>query len=157
MRLLSVLILVLMAIACVGNDPAVVPNDAPTVRPTATRYPEATMQAAVSTAMPTPTPNPTPTETPIPTVVPTPTPILPESCSNGVAVAYPLQNRGLVSDCRALLEAKDVLSGNNALNWSPRIPMKPLLPPNKRVGRNNSERRAQQGIAEWGGIRAARP
>ena len=39
MSFLSVLILVLMAIACVGKSPAVVPNDAPTVRPTVTRYP----------------------------------------------------------------------------------------------------------------------
>ena len=50
MRFLSVLILVLMAIACVGNDPAVVTNDGPTATPIATRYPEATMQVAVSTA-----------------------------------------------------------------------------------------------------------
>ncbi len=39
-------------------------------------------------------------------------------CSNGVAVAQPSANPGLVSDCEALLAARDTLAGNTSLNWS---------------------------------------
>ena len=39
------------------------------------------------------------------------------SCSNGVAVPSPEYNPGLVSDCVALMAAKDALSGGASLNW----------------------------------------
>ena len=60
-----------------------------------------------------------------PTPVPTPTPTadqLTEQCSNGVAVPNPADNPGLVSDCAALLAARDALAGvNGYLSWSPDI------------------------------------
>ena len=40
------------------------------------------------------------------------------TCSSGVAVTDPAGNPGLVSDCEALLAAKDQLAGTGALNWS---------------------------------------
>ena len=39
-------------------------------------------------------------------------------CSNGTVVANPNANPGLVSDCSALLRAKDALRGSASLNWS---------------------------------------
>ena len=104
MKFLSVLILVLLpAVACVGESPKAAPVAVQTATPTATPYPEETVPAAVSAAMPKPTPGRTPTATPIPTIVPTPTTVLPESCPNGVAVASRQQNPELVLDCEALL------------------------------------------------------
>ena len=39
-------------------------------------------------------------------------------CSNGIAVSNPNSNPGLVSDCQALLAARDTLAGTASLNWS---------------------------------------
>ncbi len=39
-------------------------------------------------------------------------------CADGVAVPNPQDNPGLVADCSALLEAKDVMAGGASLNWS---------------------------------------
>ena len=50
------------------------------------------------------------------TAAATPLP-LPE-CLNGTVVANPVSNAGLVSDCSALLRAKDALRGTATLNWS---------------------------------------
>ena len=42
------------------------------------------------------------------------------SCTNGVAVLDPADNPGLVSDCQALLAARDTLAGpGGSLDWSP--------------------------------------
>ena len=43
-----------------------------------------------------------------------------EQCSNGIALLYPERNPGLLSDCAALLAAKDALEGEGGrqLNWS---------------------------------------
>ena len=104
MKFLSVLILVLLpAVACVGENPTAAPVAIQTATPTATPYPEETVQAAVSAVMPKPTLSRTPTAASIPTIVPTPITVLPESCPNGVAVASPQQNPELVLDCEALL------------------------------------------------------
>ena len=40
------------------------------------------------------------------------------ACSTGSAVASPEDNAGLVSDCNALLAARDRLAGRASLNWS---------------------------------------
>ena len=45
------------------------------------------------------------------------------SCANGVAVPDPSNNPGLVSDCEALLEARDTLAGTGSLNWSSTTPI----------------------------------
>ena len=45
-------------------------------------------------------------------------PLIPDSCSNGIAVPSPHENTSLVSDCEALLDAKDTLRGTATLNWS---------------------------------------
>ena len=42
-------------------------------------------------------------------------------CSNGIAVANPQENAGLVADCAVLLELRDKLAGDATLNWSERI------------------------------------
>ena len=39
-------------------------------------------------------------------------------CSSGIAVTDPDDNPGLVSDCEALLAARDILAGSASLNWS---------------------------------------
>ena len=44
-------------------------------------------------------------------------------CSSGVAVTDPDDNPGLVSDCEALLGARDTLAGSASLNWSADIPI----------------------------------
>ena len=44
-------------------------------------------------------------------------------CSSGVAVSDPDNNAGLVSDCEALLAARDRLAGAASLNWSADVPM----------------------------------
>lgn len=44
-------------------------------------------------------------------------------CSNGIAVSNPTSNPGLVSDCEALLAARDTLRGNASLNWSADVPI----------------------------------
>ena len=44
-------------------------------------------------------------------------------CSNGIAVAEPGRNPGLVEDCATLLEIKDLLAGGATLGWSERTPM----------------------------------
>ena len=45
------------------------------------------------------------------------------SCANGIAVPDPSENPGLVSDCEALLEARDTLAGTGSLNWSADTPI----------------------------------
>ena len=57
---------------------------------------------------PEPTPEPTPEPPPEPE----------KGCRNGVAVANPEANPGLVADCSVLLRAKDTLRGTAPLNWS---------------------------------------
>ena len=44
-------------------------------------------------------------------------------CSNGVAVPNPDSNTGLVSDCEALLEARDKFTKSDSLNWSVDTPI----------------------------------
>lgn len=44
-------------------------------------------------------------------------------CSSGIAVAAPEANPGLVSDCEALLAARDRLAGSATLNWSADVPI----------------------------------
>ena len=44
-------------------------------------------------------------------------------CDNGVAVANPANNRGLVADCEALLSARDTLAGTGTLDWSATTPI----------------------------------
>ena len=39
-------------------------------------------------------------------------------CSNGIAVHNPQGNPGLVADCAALLQSRDMLAGTTALDWS---------------------------------------
>ncbi len=82
--------------------------------------PTPTPTSTVGTPTPTPTATPTPTPsagTPTPTATPTPTPTArPDTC--GAAVTDK-SNAGLVSDCNALLAARDTLRGTAALNWSP--------------------------------------
>ena len=46
------------------------------------------------------------------------TPGTPSDCATGGAVADAANNPGLVSDCEALLSARDVLAGSGSLNWS---------------------------------------
>ena len=45
------------------------------------------------------------------------------SCSDGVAVPDPSNNPGLVSDCEALLRARDTLAGTASLDWSATTPI----------------------------------
>ena len=44
-------------------------------------------------------------------------------CENGVAVPDPTNNPGLVSDCEALLAARDTLAGTKTLDWSDNTPI----------------------------------
>ena len=44
-------------------------------------------------------------------------------CGNGVAVANPANNPGLVADCEALLSARDTLAGTGTLDWSASTPI----------------------------------
>ena len=44
-------------------------------------------------------------------------------CSTGGAVADPDNKPGLVSDCRALMEAQNALVGSGSLDWSPGTPI----------------------------------
>ena len=44
-------------------------------------------------------------------------------CSSGIAVTDPDDNPGLVSDCEALLAARDILAGSAGLNWSAGLPV----------------------------------
>ena len=44
-------------------------------------------------------------------------------CVSGNAVADADNNPGLVSDCEALLEARDKLAGTGSLNWSEDLPI----------------------------------
>ena len=47
----------------------------------------------------------------------------PPPCENGVAVANPDDNSGLVADCVALLTIRDPLRGHAPLNWDPATPI----------------------------------
>ena len=44
-------------------------------------------------------------------------------CGNGIAVASPANNPGLVADCEALLAARDTLAGTGTLDWSASAPI----------------------------------
>ena len=50
-------------------------------------------------------------------------PKLVAQCSNGVAVPYPENNPGLVRDCVALLETREVMPGAARLGWSVDVPI----------------------------------
>ena len=45
------------------------------------------------------------------------------TCATGTAVPDAANNPGLVSDCEALLEARDTLAGTATLNWSADTPI----------------------------------
>ena len=45
------------------------------------------------------------------------------NCTAGTAVQDPVNSPGLVSDCEALLQARDTLAGSSTLNWSDATPM----------------------------------
>ena len=45
------------------------------------------------------------------------------SCQEGIAVADPANSPGLISDCEALLAARDALAGTASLNWSAATPI----------------------------------
>ena len=45
------------------------------------------------------------------------------ACASGSAVSDPSGNTGLVSDCNALLAARDALAGSATLNWSASTPI----------------------------------
>ena len=47
----------------------------------------------------------------------------PDPCSNGLAVTNPLQNQGLVEDCRALLAFRNSRNPGSNLNWSAASPI----------------------------------
>lgn len=66
------------------------------------------------------------------TVIGTPLQVMTSACATGGAVADPANNPGLVSDCNALLAARDALAGSATLNWS-----------------------ATTSIADWQGVTAA--
>ncbi len=53
----------------------------------------------------------------------TPIPVVSGVCATGGAVAGPGNNPGLVSDCNALLVARDALAGSATLNWSSITPI----------------------------------
>ena len=52
-----------------------------------------------------------------------PPPATDPPCRNGIAVANPAANPGLVADCVALLTVKATLAGDAPLNWDPAIPI----------------------------------
>ena len=55
---------------------------------------------------------------PTPEPAPEPPPEPEKGCRNGVAVANPEANPGLVADCSVLLRARDTLRGTASLNWN---------------------------------------
>ena len=73
--------------------------------------PEAATPEASPVSEATSTPAPTATATPEAASTPE------QACANGVAVADPEANPGLVADCEALLRAKDALRGEASLDW----------------------------------------
>ena len=112
--------LLLLVIGCANSTATPMPALTPTAMPMPTPAPTATaIPAPTATAMPVPTLALTPTAMPAPTATPTPSP-----CSNGVAVAEPENNPGLVNDCGALLRARDTLAGDALLNWSADVPIR---------------------------------
>ena len=52
-----------------------------------------------------------------------PSRITTNACASGSAVSNPSGNTGLVSDCNALLAARDALAGSATLNWSASTPI----------------------------------
>ena len=44
--------------------------------------------------------------------------VIPQTCTNGIAVPDPADNPGLVGDCMVLLEIRDALAGTVTLNWN---------------------------------------
>ena len=52
-----------------------------------------------------------------------PSRITTNACASGSAVSNPSGNTGLVSDCNALLAARDALAGSGTLNWSASTPI----------------------------------
>ena len=101
--------LALALAACTGGEP---PPAAPAPTPEATPASDAPSTPA-PTAEATPTPSPTPTAEASPTPEPPPE----VACANGVAVAEPEANPGLVADCVALLASRDALRGEASLDW----------------------------------------
>ena len=102
---------------CEAGDPTppAPPPPTPPVPPVAPTPP---LPPAPPAATPTPTP-PAATPTPPPTATPAPTPTprpLPDICGDAVSDR---SNTGLVTDCNALLAAKDTLRGTAGLNWAP--------------------------------------
>ena len=57
------------------------------------------------------------------TVAGTPTQVTTSDCATGTAVIDTTNNPGLVSDCNALLAARDALVGGAPLNWSANTPI----------------------------------
>ena len=117
---LAVAILAALALAsCSGGAP---PEAA---TPEATSPPEAATPPKAATPAPTSTPAPAAVATPeaasAPALAATPTTeatLTPEqACANGVAVAEPEANPGLVADCEMLLRARDALRGDASLDW----------------------------------------
>ena len=45
------------------------------------------------------------------------------NCENGVVVSDPSNNTGLVSDCEALLAARDTLASPGSLDWTDDTPI----------------------------------
>ena len=45
------------------------------------------------------------------------------NCSNAVVVPDPANNPGLVSDCEALLAARDTLADSGSLDWADNTPI----------------------------------
>ena len=93
--------LALALAACSGGGP-----------PTADATPEVAQTAEAPS-----TPAPTADAPPPPAPVPTPEPPPEVACANGVAVAEPEANPGLVADCVALLASRDALRGEASLDW----------------------------------------
>ena len=106
LALAAALPLALALAACSGG--AAAPETASPPAPTAAATPEATS-----------TPAPTALAAPAATPPPDAASALPpeQACANGVAVAEPEANPGLVADCEALLRAKDALRGEASLDW----------------------------------------
>ena len=71
--------------------------------------------APEATSTPAPTAVATPEATPTPDAASTLPPE--QACANGIAVAEPEVNPGLVADCEMLLRARDALRGDASLDW----------------------------------------
>ena len=120
LSLATAAVAVLVALAARADGPpqrlaASTTTASPAPTPTAEATPEGG-GAPPGVGRSSPPPPPTPVRGTITFSTPEPEPLA--ECSNGTAVASPADNPGLVSDCSALLRAKDALRGTAALNWS---------------------------------------